>query len=164
MKANRSKFSNRRYMTIIDYTQPSTNRRLFLIDLESGRVQRFLVSHGKNSGRLYARRFSNRPESFQSPLGFFRTGRKYYGSHGPAVELFGLQKGINDNTECRGIVIHGAYYAGWRAIGINRAFGLGMLGRSLGCPAIPMEVAEKVIDRIKDGSLLYIYAKPEAGD
>ncbi len=125
--------------------------------MESGEVQRFLVSHGKNSGWLYATRFSNRPESHESPLGFFRTGRKYYGGHGPSLELDGLQKGINDNTVCRGIVMHGARYAGWGAVAANRACGLGRLGRSLGCPAIPMDVAENVIDRIKGGSLLYVY-------
>ncbi len=157
LRENSSTFDNKRFITIIDYTKPSTSRRLFLIDMESAEVQRFPVSHGKNSGLLYARRFSNRPESFESPLGFFRTGRKYYGSHGPALELFGLQKGINDNSACRGIVMHGASYAGWGAIAANRAYGLPRLGRSLGCPAIPMEAAASVIDRIKEGSLLYIH-------
>jgi len=153
-------FDNRRFITIIDYTKPSTSRRLFLIDMESAEVQRFPVSHGKNSGLLYARRFSNRPESHESPLGFFRTGRKYYGSHGPALELVGLEKGVNDNTACRGIVMHGAHYADWGAIAANRAYyGFGRLGRSLGCPAIPMEAAEAVIDRIEGGSLLYIYGE-----
>jgi hypothetical protein len=159
LKAHRSQFSNRRFITIIDYTKPSTSRRLFLINMESGEVQRFLVSHGKNSGWLYATRFSNRPESYESPLGFFRTGRKYYGGHGPSLELCGLQKGINDNSICRGIVMHGAHYAGWGAVAANRVYGMGRLGRSLGCPAIPMEVAENVIDRIKGGSLLYMHAK-----
>jgi len=159
LRAHWSQFSNRRFITIIDYTKPSTSRRLFLINMESGEVQRFPVSHGKNSGWLYATRFSNRPESHQSPLGFFRTGRKYYGGHGPSLELNGLQKAINDNTFCRGIVMHGAHYAGWGAVAASRAYGPGRLGRSLGCPAIPVEVAENVIDRIKGGSLLYMYAK-----
>jgi hypothetical protein len=159
LRAHRTQFSNRRYITIIDYTKPSTSRRLFLINMESGEVQRFLVSHGKNSGWLYAKRFSNRPESHQSPLGFFRTGRKYYGGHGPSLELSGLQKGINDNTACRRIVMHGAHYAGWGSVGANHAHGSGRLGRSLGCPAVPIEVAENVIDRIKGGSLLYVYAR-----
>jgi hypothetical protein len=157
--AHPSQFNNRRFITIIDYTKPSTSRRLFLINMESGEVQRFLVSHGKNSGWLYATRFSNRPESYESPVGFFRTGRKYYGGHGPSLELYGLQKGINDNTACRGIVIHGAHYAGSGAVAANSVYGLGRLGRSLGCPAIPMEVAENVIEKIKGGSLLYMYAK-----
>ncbi|MGA2404106.1 MAG: murein L,D-transpeptidase catalytic domain family protein [Syntrophobacteraceae bacterium] len=155
LRAHRSQFSNRRFITIIDYTKPSTSRRLFLIDLESGGVQRFLVSHGKNSGWLYATRFSNRPESYQTPVGFFRTGGKYSGAHGPSLELHGLQKDINDNACSRGIVMHGARYAGPGAIAANRW----RLGRSLGCPAIPMEVAENVIDKIKGGSLLYIHAK-----
>jgi hypothetical protein len=162
LKEHRSEFGNRRFITIIDYTKPSTSRRLFLIDMESGEVQRFLVSHGKNSGWLYAKRFSNQPESNESPFGFFRTGREYFGSHGPSLELYGLQKGINDNTACRRIVIHGAYYAGWEAVAANGARGMARLGRSLGCPAIPMEAAETVIDRIKEGSLLYIYTNRES--
>jgi hypothetical protein len=157
LRANRSQFSNRRFITIIDYTKPSTSRRLFLIDMESGEMQRFLVAHGKNSGWLYATRFSNQPESYQTPAGFFRTAGKYFGSHGPCLELHGLQKGINDNACSRGIVMHGAKYAGPGAIAANRY----RLGRSLGCPALPMEVAEYVIDKIKGGSLLYIYTKGE---
>lgn len=156
---NRHLFKNTNFITVIDYTKPSTSRRLFLINLNTGEVQRFLVSHGKNSGWLYATRFSNRPGSFQSPLGFFRTGSKYHGSHGPCLELQGLQKGVNDNAGSRGIVMHGANYAGREAIAANHVCGSARLGRSLGCPAVPMEAAEDVIDKIKGGSLLYIHAK-----
>jgi hypothetical protein len=156
---NRQQFTNRRFITIIDYTKPSTSRRLFLIDLTTGQVQRFLVSHGKNSGWLYATRFSNQPGSFRSSPGFFRTGSKYYSGHGPCLKLYGLQKGINDNAISRGIVMHGAGYACPKAIAANHAYGAARLGRSLGCPAVPMEIAEFVIDKIKGGSLLYIYTK-----
>ncbi len=156
---NHHLFNNKRFITIIDYTKPSTSRRLFLINMETGEVQRFLVSHGKNSGWLYATKFSNRPGSFQTSLGFFRTGSKYHGCHGLCMELQGLQKGINDNASSRGIVMHGASYASSCAIAANGAHGMARLGRSLGCPAIPMEIAEYVIDKIKGGSLLYIHAK-----
>ena len=153
--SHRSQFSNRRYITIIDYTKPSTSMRMYVIDMESGAVQRFLVSHGRKSGWLYATRFSNRPESLQSSRGFFRTGEKYYGEHGPCMEMYGLEKGINDKAHSRGIVMHGADYVNPRVIFINR----GRLGRSLGGPAIPKEFAERVIDKIKGGGLLYIHAK-----
>ena len=156
---NRHLFNNRRFITVIDYTKPSTSRRLFLIDLQTGELQRYLVSHGKNSGWLYATRFSNRPGSFESPLGFFRTGDKFEGSHGPCLELHGLQKGINDNSVTRGIVMHGAHYAGTTAITANKAKGSARLGRSFGCPTVPMDAAEHVIDKIKGGSLLYIWGK-----
>lgn len=156
---NRHLFKNKRFITVIDYTKPSTSRRLFLFDFQTGEVQRFLVSHGKNSGWLYATRFSNRQGSFESPLGFFRTGNKYHGSHGTCLELHGLQKGLNDNSCSRGIVMHGAHYAAPTAIAANQAQGSARLGRSLGCPAIPMEAAEDVIDKIKGGSLLYIFAR-----
>lgn len=155
-RTHRGEFRNKRYITIIDYTKPSTSNRMFLIDMGSGEVRKCLVAHGKNSGWLYATKFSNSPESFQSPRGFFRTGSKYFGKHGPSLELYGLEKGVNDNSLSRGIVIHGASYAKPHTVLINR----GRLGRSLGCPAIPAEFAEAVIDRIKNGSFLYIHANP----
>lgn len=155
LRVHRSEFKNLHYLTVIDYTKPSSSNRLYLINLDNGAVQKLLVSHGKNSGWLYATKFSNSPESFQSSRGFFRTGSKYYGKLGPTLELVGLQKGINDNALSRKIVMHGAHYAGPHSIVMNR----GRLGRSLGCPAIPRECAEAVIDRIKGGSLLYIHAK-----
>ena len=156
-RSHRSEFKNRRYMTIIDYSKPSTARRLYLINMETGGVQKLVVSHGKNSGWLYATRFSNDPDSFESSKGFFRTGGKYYGKLGACLQLHGLEKGVNDNALSRGIIMHGAHYASPGSIGPNR----GRLGRSLGCPAIPKEVAENVIDKIKNGSLLYIHAKAE---
>jgi hypothetical protein len=156
-RTHRSEFKNKRYLTIIDYSKPSSAKRLLLINMESGQVQKLMVSHGKNSGWLYATRFSNSPDSFQSSKGFFRTGGKYHGKLGACLQLHGLEKGVNDNAESRGIIMHGAHYASSKSVGLNR----GRLGRSLGCPAIPMEVAENVIDKIKNGSLLYVHAKRE---
>jgi hypothetical protein len=146
-------FKNRKYITIVDYTKASSCRRLYMIDLESGRVQKHFVSHGKNSGMLYATKFSNSFDSYQSSRGFFKTGGKYHGKAGLSLRLHGLQKGINDNALCRGIVMHGGRYAS----GVSRNGG--RLGRSWGCPTIPMEVADNVIDKIKGGSLLYMHAK-----
>ncbi|MHC1728154.1 MAG: murein L,D-transpeptidase catalytic domain family protein [Syntrophobacteraceae bacterium] len=145
---------NTRYLTIIDYSKPSNVKRMYLIDMETGRVERFLVSHGRNSGWAYATEFSNQPESFQSSRGFFVTGRKYLGKHGTALQLHGLEKGTNDNALRRGIVMHGSNYVSMRSVMLNG----GRLGRSLGCPAIPAEAAESVINRIKGGSLIYIHA------
>ena len=144
---------NTRYLTIIDYSKPSNVKRMYLINMKTGRAEKFLVSHGKKSGWAYARAFSNRPKSFKSCRGFFVTGRKYCGKHGTALQLYGLEKGVNDNALRRGIVMHGADYVSMRSVMLNR----GRLGRSLGCPAIPAEVAESVMDRIKGGSLVYIY-------
>jgi hypothetical protein len=145
---------NPRYLTIIDYSKPSYVKRMYLIDMKTGKVEKHLVSHGRNSGWAYATSFSNEPESFESCCGFFVTGKKYSGKHGIALELYGLQKGVNDNAFRRGIVIHGSNYVSMRSIMLNR----GRLGRSLGCPAIPVAAAQSVIDRIKGGSLVYIHA------
>jgi hypothetical protein len=146
--------TNTRYLTIIDYSKPSNVKRLYLIDIKRGRVEKFLVSHGRNSGWAYATAFSNRPKSFKSCRGFFVTGRKYHGKHGIALQLYGLDKGVNDNALRRGIVLHGANYVSMRSVTLNR----GRLGRSLGCPALSAGVAESVINRIKGGSLVYIHA------
>jgi L,D-transpeptidase catalytic domain len=154
LRSYRKAIRNTRYLTIIDYSKPSNVKRMYLIDIKTGRVEKFLVSHGKNSGWAYATAFSNRCQSCQSCRGFFVTGQKYSGKHGIALQLHGLEKGVNDNALRRGIVMHGANYVSMRSVMLND----GRLGRSLGCPAIPVEAAESVINRIKGGSLVYIHA------
>jgi len=158
LRTYRKAVRNKRYVTIIDYSKPSNVKRMYVIDIKTGRVDKYLVSHGKKSGWAYATTFSNRPESFQSCRGFFVTGRKYCGKHGIALQLHGLDKGVNDNALRRGIVIHGANYVSSRSVMLNG----GRLGRSLGCPAIPADVVEPVIDRIKGGSLVYIHGGGKA--
>jgi hypothetical protein len=142
-------------LTVIDFTMPSTQKRLWIIDPEQGEVLlNTVVAHGRNSGGLMAESFSNRPESYQSSLGFYKTAETYQGKHGYSLRLDGLEKGFNDQARNRAIVIHGADYAREEF-----AKSVGRLGRSLGCPALPSELSSKAIDLIKNGSLLFIYGK-----
>lgn len=145
-------------LTLIDFSKPSTQNRLFVFDMQQKKLlYSSLVAHGRNSGDLYATAFSNEPGSFQSSLGFYLTGSTYQGSNGYSLLLDGLEKGVNDYARDRAIVIHGAAYANPSVI----AHG-GRLGRSLGCPALPQHISRPIIDAIKDGSVLFIYApKPE---
>jgi hypothetical protein len=144
-------------LTIIDFSLASTIRRLWIIDLnEKAILLNSVVAHGRNSGELMASKFSNRPESFQSSLGFYKTGETYIGKHGYSLRLDGLEKGVNDQARNRAIVIHGADYASEAFAKIN-----GRLGRSLGCPALPTELSTKAINLIKEGSLLFVFAKNE---
>lgn len=140
-------------ITICDLSQSSKRKRLYLIDLNERKLLlNTYVAHGRNSGGEYAKRFSNRPESLQSSLGFYRTKKTYYGGHGLALTLSGLEPGFNDKAERRKIVIHGSQY-----IGDNyRRWGKYM-GRSFGCPAVPMRQSKILINTIKDGSCLFIY-------
>ena len=140
-------------ITICDFSQSSKRKRLYLIDLSEYKLLlNTYVAHGRNSGGEYARRFSNRPESRQSSLGFYRTKKTYYGGHGLALTLSGLEPGFNDKAERRKIVLHGSLY-----IGDNyRRWGKYM-GRSFGCPAVPMKQSKILINMIKDGSCLFIY-------
>lgn len=147
------RIQNKRYLTLIDFTLSSNERRLWVIDLDSLRiVQHSLVSHGKNSGGEYAVKFSNTPNSNMSSIGVFVTGTTYYGKHGESLYLEGVEAGINDNTRKRAIVMHGADYA-------TRDFAnrYGRLGRSFGCPALPPAKSTQIIDTIKNRSCLYIY-------
>jgi len=140
-------------LTIIDYSLPSTKKRLWVIDLAQGKVLfHELVAHGKGSGNNRARNFSNQPDSLASSLGLYETIGTYNGKHGYSLKLKGLEKGFNDKAEDRAIVFHGAWYA-------SRAFAdkYGRLGRSWGCPALDKRVVRKVIDTIKNGSLVFIY-------
>lgn len=145
---------NKKIITIIDFTLPSTDKRMFVLDIENKEVlYHTIVSHGRNSGEKYATSFSNKHGSYQSSLGFYSTENTYFGGNGYSLVLNGLEKGINDQAKPRAVVIHGADYCSEAIIKST-----GRLGRSYGCPALPREINEKVINTIKNGSLLYIYA------
>jgi len=143
--------------TVVDFSKPSTEKRFHLIDIESKEVlYEDYVAHGKNTGLLEAKSFSNKVNSFQSSLGFFKTAETYYGKNGLSLKLDGLEKGINHLARKRAIVIHAADYAEEEFI-----IKYGRLGRSFGCPALPTENFNEIIDVIKDGTLLFIYYPEE---
>ena len=150
---NRMGSFDKNILTVIDFTKPSTEKRLFVIDLKLKKVL-FIsyVAHGRNSGEKYATSFSNQEGSFKSSLGFYQTENTYYGKNGYSLVLNGLERGINDKAKERAIVMHGATYADPSTIR-----SCGRLGRSLGCPALPLAVSKKIIDTIKGGTLLYIH-------
>jgi len=148
---------NKEVLSIIDYSKPSTEKRFFIIDIENRKLlYNTLVAHGKKSGYVNATTFSNKYGSHKSSLGFFRTGNSYYGIRGYSLKLEGLEKGINDNARQRGIIIHGANYVDERI-----ANGNGVIGRSHGCPAVSKKLSKEIINLLKGGSLLYIYANDE---
>lgn len=141
-------------LTLIDFTKPSTEERLYVLDMKNQKLLfSSYVSHGRNSGGNYATSFSNKSGSYKSSLGFYLTENTYQGKNGYSLVLNGLEKNINDKAKERAIVVHGAPYANPSVINSS-----GRLGRSLGCPALPLAVSEKIINTIKGGSLLYIYA------
>ena len=140
-------------LTVIDYSLPSTEPRLFVFDLNARKVLfRELVAHGKNSGGNEASYFSNSPGSLATSLGLFVTADTYVGSNGYSLRLRGLEEGINDMAMDRAIVMHGAAYVSRAAI-----HALGRLGRSWGCPAVRKEVARKIIDTVRGGSAVFAY-------
>jgi hypothetical protein len=140
-------------LAVIDYTLPSTRKRLWVFDLKKEKLLFCeLVAHGKGSGENYAKVFSNREGTYASSLGLFEATETYQGKHGYTLKLVGLEKYVNDNAEKRSIVIHGAWY-------VTEAFWkkYGRLGRSWGCPALDKKVARRVIDTLKGGGLLFVY-------
>jgi hypothetical protein len=148
------KIHKKNIISIIDFSKPSTEKRFLVIDLKNkGILYKCFVAHGKNSGDNYAKYFSNDPKSLKSSLGFFLTAETYLGDHGYSLRLNGVEKGINDNARAREIVIHGAKYVSEEFI--NK---YGRLGRSWGCPALPVDISKEIIDIISGGSCLFIYA------
>ena len=147
------KLRNDSLISIADFSQPSSRKRLFIIDLKNYRLLfNTLVSHGRNTGREMANVFSNRHASYQSSPGFYVTAETYNGSNGYSLKLEGMEKGINDNAYNRGIVIHGAAY-----VNQSLANAQGYIGRSQGCPAVPEKWSGPIINTIKQGSCLFIY-------
>jgi hypothetical protein len=140
-------------LTVIDYSLPSTQPRLFVFDLVSRKLLfRELVAHGKNSGGNVPDFFSNSTGSLASSLGLFVTADPYIGGNGYSLRLKGLEEGINDMAWDRAIVMHGASYVSQEAIKI-----LGRLGRSWGCPAVRPEIAHKIIDTLRGGTAVFAY-------
>jgi len=151
---DRGDVADPRTLTVIDFSQPSTNRRMWVYDLRT-RTLLFedLVSHGRGSGRTMATSFSNQPESYRSSLGLYRTAETYIGKHGYSLRLDGLEPGINDRARERAIVMHAADY-----VNAGAAQAQGYLGRSLGCPALRPEISRPLIDAVKNGSLVFAYS------
>ena len=141
-------------ITIIDFSQPSDKKRLYVLDLVSKQILfNTLVAHGRNSGKLWPNSFSNSISSLKSSPGFYITGDTYMGDNGYSLRLDGLEKNINDNARARSIVMHGAPYVDPSSIQ-----SLGFLGRSWGCPAIPESLHKAIINTIKDSTCLFIYS------
>jgi hypothetical protein len=150
--AERGVVKNTDVLTVCDFSQPSNKKRMYIIDVKNFKVLlNTYVAHGKNSGVNMAERFSNKPESLQSSLGFYVTKNTYHGKHGLSLRLDGQERGFNDNAEARAVVVHGAEYIG------DQRRGAGYMGRSFGCPAVPQQQAAAVISYIKDGTCLFIY-------
>jgi hypothetical protein len=140
-------------LTIVDFSLSSNQKRLWVIDMTTHTILfHSLVAHGRNTGNEFATKFSNKSESNQSSLGFYATGEIYTGKHGKSLRLDGLEKGVNDNARNRAVVIHGADYVSESFIRNHSR-----LGRSLGCPALPVELNAKIIEVIKEKSCLFIY-------
>jgi hypothetical protein len=140
-------------LTVIDYSLPSSQPRLFIFDLSAHKLLfRELVAHGKGSGGDLANVFSNSPGSLATSLGLFVTADTYTGGNGYSLRLRGLEEGVNDMAWDRAIVMHGASYVSQEAVNV-----LGRLGRSWGCPAVRPEVSQEIIDTIRGGSPVFAY-------
>jgi hypothetical protein len=140
-------------LMVIDYAKPSNQARLWVFDLGSNRLLfEEPVAHGRNSGDSRSVRFSNDPGSLMSSLGVFLTGDTYMGKHGLSLRLQGIEKGINDRSMERAIVIHAANY-------VRRD---GPIGRSWGCPAVRPEISRALIESVRGGTLLLSYYPEKA--
>jgi len=148
------KLMNSAVLSIVDFSLPSSHKRLFVINVKSQELIFYdYVAHGKNSGAAIAKSFSNKINSLKSSLGFFVTKNTYNGKNGLSLALDGKEKGINDHALARAVVIHGAPY-------VNESFATQKngIGRSWGCPAVPEKINASLIETIKDGSCFFIYA------
>ncbi len=151
--ARRRGYDKKQILTVIDYSQPSTRKRLWVFNLKRNKLNfHALVAHGKNSGYIRAKHFSNRSNSLETSLGLYLTGHTYYGHNGYSLKMIGLEKGFNSNAYKRHVVMHGAKY-------VSRYYikALGYLGRSWGCPALSKKIVKPVINEIKNGTLVFAY-------
>lgn len=150
---DQNKINNENYLSIIDFTKPSNEKRFYTIDLDQKKIiYHTYVAHGSNTGMVFASKFSDKPNSHQSSLGFYITGKTYVGSKGFSLKLHGDEYGYNKNMYERAVVIHTANY-----VSESVANTQGRLGRSWGCPVLPENVYKPIINTIKNGSVIFAY-------
>ena len=148
-----NEISNTQFLTVLDFSKQSSQKRLWVLDLNSKQVVfNELVAHGKYSGDKFASSFSNRSNSKKSSLGFYVTGQPYNGRHRYSLKLRGLEPGFNSNAFARGIVMHGANYVSQEIAEAQQS-----VGRSFGCPAVAQDVNRYIVDLIQGGSCMFIY-------
>lgn len=153
LKAEKLGLNPKQVLTIVDYTLPSTERRLWVIDMKNLKVLfNTWVAHGTNSGAAKPTSFSNKPSSLKSSLGVFITDAPYTGGKGYSLRIKGLEHNFNDNAYNRTIVFHGAWY-----VSSSFAKARGMMGRSWGCFAVDNKVIKSLINTIKEKSLVVAY-------
>lgn len=151
-----SKIENKKtpYLIIVDYTKPSSEKRFVVLNMETQQLEDYTyVAHGRNTGVEMAISFSNKINSYKSSLGFYLTGITYYGKYGYSLKIHGLEQHYNTNAYKRGVVIHGSDNSEEKYLK-----NYGFLGRTEGCPALPTSLNRKIIDKIKKGSVLFIFA------
>ena len=148
------KLNDDKIISIVDFSLPSSKKRLFILDLINYKLLfNTYVAHGRNSGKETATAFSNKEESYQSSLGFYVTQETYTGKHGYSLHLEGEERGFNDNARSREIVMHSAAYVNESLIRSQ-----GYIGRSQGCPALPEKMHKPIIEKIKNGTCLFLYS------
>lgn len=151
--ANSYNIEHNNILTIIDYSLPSSEKRLWVFDLKEKKLLYYTyVSHGIKSGTLLTKYFSNKYDSKSSSIGVYTTEKAYYGRDGLSLRLDGLDKGFNDNASNRAVVMHGGWY-----VDENFIKKYGRAGRSWGCPAVPLDLSKSIINTIKDKSLFVVY-------
>jgi hypothetical protein len=147
-------------LVVVDYTKPSSEKRMTVVDLKSGRTKmNTLVAHGVNSGLLYATSFSDRMGSEQSSLGLYQVSEEFNGKHGPSLRLDGLDPGFNLNARKRGIIVHSANYVSQETMRQNR-HEWGRLGRSQGCLALSDKDMAKLDRKLVRPAYVFAYAPP----
>jgi hypothetical protein len=153
LKARELGMDKKEVLTVVDYSKPSDEKRLWVLDLKNSKVlYNVYVSHGKNSGLVTPTSFSNQPESLKSSLGVFVTDKTYFGGKGYSLRIKGLEPNINDNAYDRSIVFHGAAY-----VSPEIANSSGRVGRSFGCFAVSNQVVKPLIDTIKNDTVVFAY-------
>lgn len=151
--ANEYKVNHNNILTVIDYSLPSNEKRLWVFDLNAKKLLfNTYVSHGIKSGTLLTNYFSNKFNSKSSSIGVYTTEKTYYGRDGLSLRLDGLEIGFNDNASNRSVVMHGGWY-----VDENFIKKYGRPGRSWGCPALPIDQTKPIIQTIKDQSLFVVY-------
>jgi hypothetical protein len=169
--SRQSIFTKKDALAVFDISQPSTNKRFYLLDFKSGKVTAHYAAHGRDNGpNVKATKFNGfQTDLDMVPLGPLKT------THAEVMDHYKTIVDRYDGTVYRnmivvvleGVTAYNKYinqtppfkwimHPNWYTTAAFRAKNNGMLGRSNGCITVDPVDNNQLITRLQDGALVYV--------
>ncbi len=169
--SRQSIFPKKDALAVFDISQPSANKRFYVLDLKSSQVTAHYAAHGRDNGpNARAIKFKGFQKDLDMvPLGPLKT------AHSEVMDHYKTIVDRYDGTVYRNMIVvvlegvtsYNSYinhtppfqwilHPNWYTTAAFRAKNNGMLGRSNGCITVDPVENNQLVTRLQDGALVYV--------